>query len=81
MKILLHENAKVQVWLIAPPHRINGSDTVTIQWKSYESMDCFTWTPNQLLFNSKNFQERQTLTITRVKDGPKTTLIPSFNGG
>ncbi len=81
MKILLHENAKVQVWLIAPPHRINGTDTVTIQWKSYECMDCFTWTPNQFLFNSKNFQERQTLTITRVKDSPKTTLIPSFNGG
>jgi hypothetical protein len=43
--------------------------------------NCFTWTPNQVLFNSKNFQERQTLTITRVKDSPKTTLIPSFNGG
>ena len=44
-------------------------------------MDCFTWTPNQFLFNSKNFQERQTLTITRVKNGPETTLIPIFNGG
>ncbi|CAF1568640.1 unnamed protein product [Rotaria sordida] len=63
-KILVNEKAQVQVWLIAPPHRINGSDTVTIHWKSDE-------------FSKK----RQTLTITRVKDGPKTNLIPSFHGG
>ncbi|CAF1532229.1 unnamed protein product, partial [Rotaria sp. Silwood1] len=40
----------------------------------------FTWTPKELDFNEKNFQERQILTITRVKDGPETTLIPIFNG-
>ncbi|CAF0908011.1 unnamed protein product [Rotaria sordida] len=80
-KIDLNQSVKVQVWLITPPHRINGNDTVHIQWKATECNDCFTWTPKQLSFNSENFQERQTLTITRVKNGPKTTLIPIFNGG
>ncbi|CAF1492717.1 unnamed protein product [Rotaria sordida] len=85
IKINLNQIAQVQVWLITPPHRINGNDTVTIQWKPSESEwecnDCFTWTPKQLSFNIDNFQEKQTLTITRVKNGPKTTLIPIFNGG
>ena len=42
--------------------------------------DCFTLTPEELYFNDKNFQEKQTLTITRVEDGQQTTLIPIFNG-
>jgi hypothetical protein len=78
----LNENVKVQVWLSTPPHRINGNDTVRIQWKSSsECNDCFTYAPNELSFNDKNFSEKQTLTITRVKNGPKTTLIPIFIGG
>jgi hypothetical protein len=72
---------KVQVWLSTPPHRINGNDTVHIQWKSTECTDCFTWKPKQLSFDSENFNEKQILTITRVKNGPATTLIPIFNGG
>ena len=80
-KINLNKSAKVQVWLTTPPHEINGNDTVTIQWKSNQCNDCLTWTPKQLSFNSQNFQERQTLTITRTKISPKATLIPSFNGG
>ncbi len=80
-KIDLNQSVDVQVWLITPPHRINGSDTVHIQWKSSNCTDCFTLSPNELSFNIANFQERQNLTITRVKDGPKTTLIPIFNGG
>jgi hypothetical protein len=80
-KIDLNQNAKVQIWLITPPHRINGNDTVRIQWKSSECTDCFTLSPKELSFNVENFQEKQTLTITRVKDGPKTTLIPTFYGG
>ncbi|CAF0960564.1 unnamed protein product [Rotaria sordida] len=80
-KIILKQSTQVQIWLITPPHRINGNDTVRIQWKPTECNDCFIWTPEELVFNEKNFQERQTLTITRVKDGPKTTLIPIFNGG
>ncbi|CAF4005059.1 unnamed protein product, partial [Rotaria sp. Silwood1] len=77
----LNQSVKVQVWLITPPHRINGNDTVSIQWQATECNDCFTWTPKQLYFNSENFHERQTLTITRVKDGLKTKLIPTFYGG
>jgi len=80
-KIILNQSTQVEIWLITPPHRINGNDTVIIQWKPTACTDCFTWTPKQLSFNIENFQERQTLTITRVKDGPKSTLIPVFYGG
>jgi hypothetical protein len=80
-KISLKQSSEVQVWLISPPHRINDNDTMTIQWKPTNCTDCFTWIPQELSFNSENFQQRQTLTITRVKDGPQTTLIPIFNGG
>lgn len=80
-KIDLNKSTKVQIWLSTPPHRINGNDTVTIQWNSRECKDCFTTSPKELSFNIDNFQERQNLTITRVKDGPKTSLIPSFIGG
>ena len=77
-KIDLHQSAKVQIWLITPPHRINASDTVRIQWKSSECNDCFTLSPKELTFNIANFQVNQTLTITRVKNGSKTQLIPIF---
>ncbi|CAF1230003.1 unnamed protein product [Rotaria sordida] len=80
-KIDLNKSTKVQIWLPTPPHRIDGNDTVHIQWKADECIDCFTWTPNQLSFNSENFQVRQTLTIARVKNGPQTHLIPIFKGG
>jgi len=81
INISLHESVKVQIWLPTPPHRINGNDTVSIQWNPSECKDCFIISPNELIFNIDNFQERQHLTITRVKNGPKTTLIPNFNGG
>jgi hypothetical protein len=80
-KINLTQNAEFHIYLAAPPHRVNGNDTVTIQWKASECSDCFTWTPKQLSFNIENFQERQTLTITRIKNAPTTNLIPIFNGG
>ncbi|UJR32446.1 hypothetical protein I4U23_019908 [Adineta vaga] len=80
-KLELNQSVNVQVWLITPPHRINGNDTVSIQWKADQCPDCFTWTPQQLSFNIGNFQQRQTLTITRVKNSLKTTLLPSFIGG
>ncbi|CAF4419160.1 unnamed protein product, partial [Rotaria sp. Silwood2] len=80
-KIDLNESAAVEIWLTTPPHRINGNDTVIIQWKLRECTDCFTWTPKQLSFNIENFHERQILKITRVKDGSQTSLIPVFNGG
>jgi hypothetical protein len=80
-KIDLNQSVKVQIWLPTPPHRINGNDNVTIQWNPTQCKDCFTISPKELTFNIDNFQERQTLTITRVNNGQKTTLIPNFNGG
>lgn len=80
-KIDLKQSVKVQIWLPTPPHRINGNDNVVIQWKPSNCSDCFTFSPKELTFNIKNFQERQTITITRVKAGGQTTLVPTFNGG
>ncbi|CAF1330662.1 unnamed protein product [Rotaria sordida] len=77
----LHESVKVEVWLPAPPHRIHGNDTVTIQWKPFACSGCFTWTPRELAFNRKNFQEKQILTITRVELSGETFLIPNIRGG
>ncbi|CAF1436065.1 unnamed protein product [Didymodactylos carnosus] len=80
-KVDLNESAKVQVWLPTPPHRIDRNDTVHILWKADECTNCFTLSPKELIFNIENFHERQTLTITRVKNGPQTHLIPIINGG
>ncbi|CAF1203455.1 unnamed protein product [Adineta steineri] len=81
-KIDLNKSVKIQVWLSSPPHRINGNDTVRIQWISKDCPDCFTFSPEQLYFNSQNFQEKQTLTITRVKKGLLISMIvPIFYGG
>ncbi|CAF0773672.1 unnamed protein product [Adineta ricciae] len=80
-KIDVQQSSQVQIWLTTPPHRINGSDTVTVQWKSMNCEDCLSWTPSELSFNGRNFNEKQTLTITRVKAGEKTTLQPIFTGG
>ena len=80
-KMLLNQSSEVQIWLPTAPHRINGNDTVVIEWKPAQYADCFTWTPKEISFNGKNFQEKQTLSITRIKNGPSTTLVPFFNGG
>jgi len=80
-KIDLNQSVKVEVWLKTPPHRVNGNDTVRIQWKSQACSDCFKLSPEGLFFNENNFQEKQILTITRIKNSSKTTLIPSFIGG
>jgi hypothetical protein len=80
-KISLHKSAEIHVSLAAPPHRINGNDTVRIQWNATDCIDCFTFSPKELSFNINNFQEKQILTITRVKDAAQTTVIPILNGG
>jgi calcineurin-like phosphoesterase family protein len=80
-KINLNQSSEIHISLTAPPHRIHGNDTVCIQWKQTQCDDCVAWTPKQLSFTSENFQEKQILTVTRVKDGPDTTLIPIFYGG
>ncbi|CAF1374231.1 unnamed protein product [Rotaria magnacalcarata] len=81
ISIGLHESVKIQVWLRSPPHRIDGNDTVTIQWKSINCTDCFTLSPKEFIFNIKNFHERQALTITRLKNTEQAMIIPIFNGG
>lgn len=80
-KIDLNQSVKIQVSLPTPPHRIDGNDTVFIQWKATDCTDCFTWKPKQLSFDGEDFQTQQTLTITRVKNGATTTLVPTFTGG
>ncbi|CAF1157385.1 unnamed protein product [Adineta steineri] len=52
------------------------------QWTSKDCPDCFRFSPEQLYFNSQNFQEKQILTITRVKKGLLISMIvPIFYGG
>ena len=80
-KIELHQSVDVQIWLITPPHRINGNDTVVVEWKTSQPSDTLTWSPKRLAFNIDNFQQRQNLTITRVKNGPSINLNPVFYGG
>jgi hypothetical protein len=80
-KINLHESVEIHISLAAPPHQINGNDTVRIQWNTTQCIDCFTLSPKEFYFNINNFQEKQILTITRVKNAPQTTLIPIVNGG
>ena len=81
-KIPVEKSDVVQIWLPTPPHRVDGNDTVTIRWNTTEGCtDCLTWTPKELSFNIDNFQDRQNITFTRAKAGPKTTLYPIFNGG
>ncbi|UJR12456.1 hypothetical protein I4U23_016632 [Adineta vaga] len=79
--INLNRSSEIHISLSAPPHRINGNDTVRIQWKVTQCKDCFKWKPEQLYFNTKNFQIKQILTITRIKNGPLAMFSPIFNGG
>lgn len=81
LPVSLFENAQIQVWLRTPPHIINGNDTVSIQWNADQCADCLTWEPATIYFNSRNFHEKQILTVTRFKDGPKSILKPTFVGG
>lgn len=84
LTVELHKKATVEVSLFSPPHRIDGSDTVTIGWRhsSWSNCsDCLTWTPKQFSFNSDNFQQTQKLTFTRIKNGGGIYIIPIFNGG
>ena len=79
--VYLQDNVDVQVWLRSPPHRIKGNDSVSIQWKSVHCADCFTLSPTQMVFNARNFHDKQTLRITRLKNTEQTMLVPSFIGG
>ena len=77
-----HDYKAVGVSLFTPPHRINQNDTVTIQWKVVNGCTgCLTWTPQQLIFNSQNFNQIQNLTFYRRTDSLPITLNPIFIGG
>ncbi|CAF1396029.1 unnamed protein product, partial [Rotaria sp. Silwood1] len=79
----LKKSAIVEIWLSTPPHRIHDNDTVIIEWQPssvFNCMDCATWTPERLVFNSTNFDKRQELVITRVKVG-EVVLLPILHGG
>lgn len=72
----------VGVSLHTPPHRINGNDSVIIQWSIASGCDrCLTWTPQQLTFNSENFNQIQNLTFYRVYDSMDVICTPIFIGG
>ncbi len=77
-----HAHNAVGVSLVTPPHRINGNDSVTITW-NITGCDyvCLTWTPQQLTFNSQNFNQKQNLTFYRVDDSGRTFIKPTFIGG
>lgn len=83
--IKLHKSENVQIGLYSPPHRVDGNDTMILQWEINDSLsqcnDCIIWKPKQLYFNIENFYQYQNLTITRVKNGLQTTLSPIPNGG
>ncbi|CAF2941302.1 unnamed protein product [Rotaria sp. Silwood2] len=83
-RVVRREYSSVQIWLTSPPHRIHGNDTVIIEWQpdhTAECQDAVTWKPERLYFNSMNFEIRQELVITRVKNGGKQRLIPVLHGG
>ena len=81
-RIGYHSYNAVGVSLATPPHQINGNDTVTIKWNIFGcDYVCVTWKPEQLTFNSQNFNIKQNLTFYRVDDGDRTVVKPTFIGG
>ena len=80
--IKLHEKKIVGVSLSTPPHKINGNDTMTIQWNvTVGCTDCLTWTPTEMSFNGQNFYQIQNLTVYRKKNSEIIFLSPIFHGG
>ncbi|CAF4096409.1 unnamed protein product, partial [Rotaria sordida] len=54
--------------------------TVRVQWNTAGCIDCFTLSPKEFIFNINNFQEKQILTITRIKNASKGSIIPILYG-
>ncbi|CAF1484041.1 unnamed protein product [Rotaria sp. Silwood1] len=84
-EVKLHENVTVTIRLTSPPHRIDGNNTMILQWKVDKTMsicqDCLTWEPKQLYFTIDNFHQYQKMVVTRIKDGSETVLNPIMKGG
>lgn len=81
VRIDLDESKNIQVWLRNTPHKINGNNTVMVQWNTNDCIDCFKLTPEIFYFNGSNFQQKQILTIKRIKKGPVDNIYPLFSGG
>ncbi|CAF1246722.1 unnamed protein product [Adineta ricciae] len=71
----------VQVWLRTAPHKVNGNDTLRIQWTAHDDDKYITLTPKELVFNGENFSEKQTLTIKRHEGQAEAIFYPIFHGG
>ena len=81
-RITYHSYLTISISLFSPPHRVNGNDSVTISWNMIGCDDaCLTWTPEQLTFNSQNFNRIQNLTFYRSDDSDQTFFKPTFIGG
>ncbi|CAF1221891.1 unnamed protein product [Adineta steineri] len=78
--IKLNKSAEFHVSLSTPPHQIIGNGTVLVQWNTTQCIDCFTLSPKEFTFNMNNFQENQILTITRIKNAPRSVIIPILHG-
>jgi hypothetical protein len=81
----INESIVIPIRLSSPPHRVNGNDTMILQWEVHkygsECIDCITWQPKEFYFNIENFHQYQNLTLTRVKRGPQTIISPIARGG
>ncbi|UJR34270.1 hypothetical protein I4U23_021674 [Adineta vaga] len=75
------ETVDIQVWLTSAPHKVNGNDTVRIQWKADQYPRDFTLIPKELYFNSENFSKKQTLTVQRHEGVATTVFYPTLYGG
>lgn len=76
----LNQSITIRIRLTTPPHKENGNDTLIARLQIDETLtvcfDCITWEPKEFYFNSDNFHEYQNITVTRVKIGSRTVLLP-----
>ena len=83
LELKVNESVTIEMYLTAPPHRINGNNSVILEFELDPCTPCdhcFRWTPNRFVFNTDNFRQPQNLTISRVKTGG-VILNPNFTGG
>ncbi|CAF0830512.1 unnamed protein product [Adineta steineri] len=84
LELKVNESATIEIYLSTPPHRINGNDTVIIEYKpSIYSVcpKCVRLVPKRLVFNSDNFRHPQKLIVTRIKASDAIWIDPTFIGG
>jgi hypothetical protein len=70
-----------------PPHTINGTDVVTIQLfadkcSPCRTLDCIAFSPEEIKFNSKNWNIPQQVKILYAKrDGQESIVLRASGGG